>query len=300
MTDSARTEHRRDDVLGASPASEPKAIEDREEVCIEPGLSRRQYWRDIWKYRDLLYFLSWRDVAVRYKQTALGIAWALLRPGLTAAIFAFVFGRVAHLPSNGVPYILLVFTGLLPWQLFSGTLGECSNSLVNNSNLICKVYFPRLIVPLSTLGNSLIELLISLGIIGVLLGMYRFAPDWRMAFLPVFTLLALECSLGLGLWMAALNVKYRDFRYVVPFIVQCGLYISPVGFQSSIVPSKWKLLYALNPTVAIIDGFRWSLLRGRIELDWASLGLSFAVSTLLLMGGIRYFRQTERSFADVI
>ena len=270
------------------------------EVIIEAGRAERQYWSDLWHYRELLYFLSWRDLAVRYKQTALGVAWAILRPALTAAIFTVVFGRIAHLPSNNVPYVLLVFAALLPWQLFAGALGECSTSLVTNANLICKVYFPRLIVPASAIVNSLVELVISLGLTGVMMAFYGFRPDWRIVFLPVFTLLALMCSLGLGLWMAALTVKYRDFRYVVPFIVQCGLYISPVGFQSSIVPPKWRLLYSINPNVAIIDGFRWSLFRGQVSLDWTTLAIAIIAGAILLFTGIRYFRHTERSFADVI
>lgn len=270
------------------------------EIIIEPGRGFEQYWRDLWHYRELFYFLAWRDVLVRYKQTVIGIAWSVIRPILTMVVFTVVFGKLAKLPSEGVPYPILVFTAMLPWQFFSNSLSESSNSLIANANMLSKVYFPRLIIPTSAVIVSLVDFLISFIILVALMLWYRFVPDWRIVTLPFFILLALLAALGLGLWMAALNVKYRDFRYIVPFIVQFGLYISPVGFSSSIVPEKWRLLYSLNPMVGVIDGFRWAIFDGGAKLYWPGFLLSTGLTLLIFIWGIRYFRKTESTFADVI
>jgi len=270
------------------------------ELIIEAGRSESQYWKDLWRYRELFYFLAWRDILVRYKQTVIGIAWALIRPFLTMIVFTIVFGNLAKLPSEGVPYPILVFSAMLPWQFFSSSLSECSNSLISNANLISKVYFPRLIVPTSAVIVSFVDFLVSGMILLGLMAWYNFIPSWRILTLPLFILIAFTASMGVGLWLAALNVKYRDFRYIVPFIVQLGLYISPVGFSSSIVPQKWRLLYSLNPMVGVIDGFRWAILGGTAKLYWSGFSLSVGFVALLLVGGIWYFRKTERTFADVI
>jgi lipopolysaccharide transport system permease protein len=230
------------------------------ELIIEAGRTEKNYWQDIWRYRELFYFLAWRDILVRYKQTAIGIGWALIRPFLTMVVFTVVFGRLANLPSDGVPYPILVFAAMLPWQLFSTALSECSNSLIANANLLSKVYFPRLVVPTSAVVVSFVDFAISGIILVALMVWFAYVPSWRIVTLPLFTLIALAASLGVGLWMASLNVQYRDFRYIVPFLVQFGLYISPVGFSSSIVPEQWRLLYSLNPMVGVIDGFRWAIL----------------------------------------
>jgi lipopolysaccharide transport system permease protein len=270
------------------------------ELIIEAGRTEGQYWKDLWRYRELFYFLSWRDILVRYKQTAIGIAWALIRPFLTMVVFTIVFGKLAKLPSEGVPYPILVFAGMLPWQFFANALSECSNSLIGNANLIAKVYFPRLIVPASGVIVSFVDFMISGMILLGLMAWYNFVPSWRILTLPLFILIAFGASIGAGLWFAALNVEYRDFRYVVPFIVQFGLYISPVGFSSSIVPEKWRLLYSLNPMVGVIDGFRWAILGRGYTIFWPGFWLSLGLVVLLLISGIWYFRRMERTFADVI
>jgi lipopolysaccharide transport system permease protein len=277
-----------------------KTTDSRPELLIEAGRSEKQYWRDLWRYRELFYFLAWRDILVRYKQTAIGIAWALIRPFMTMVVFTVVFGNLAKLPSEGVPYPILVFSAMLPWQFFANSLSECSNSLITNSNLISKVYFPRLIVPISAIVVSFVDFMISGIILLGLMAWYNYVPSWRILTLPLFVALACAASIGAGLWLASLNVKYRDFRYIVPFIVQFGLYISPVGFSSSIVPAQWRFIYGLNPMVGVIDGFRWSILGGESKLDWQSFGLSLALVLLLLITGIAYFRKMERTFADVI
>lgn len=272
----------------------------QKELVIKAGQINRQYWLDLWNYRELVYFLAWRDILVRYKQTVIGILWALLRPFLTMLVFTIVFGSLAKLPSEGAPYPILVFAGLLPWQFFASALTESSSSLIDNSNLISKVYFPRLIVPASSIIVSLIDFLISgLILVGLMLW-YGFVPSLAVLTLPLFIILAFAAALGAGLWMAALNVKYRDFRYVVPFVVQLGLYISPVGFSSKVIPEEWRLLYSLNPMVGVIDGFRWALLGGEAKLYWPGFLLSVGLVGLLCITGIWYFRKTERSFADVI
>jgi lipopolysaccharide transport system permease protein len=270
-------------------------------VVIEAERSGRHYWRDLWRYRELFFFLAWRDILVRYKQTAIGIAWSVVRPLLTMLAFTFVFGRLANLPSEGgAPYPILVFAAMLPWQFFSLALSESSMSLVSNANLVSKIYFPRLIVPASTVMVNVVDFLISFALLLALMLGFQFVPDWKMLLVPLFLLLACVTSLGAGLWLSALTVKYRDFRYVVPFIAQFGLYISPVGFTSSIIPDEWRLLYSLNPMVGVIDGFRWALLGSHAGLYLPGVGLSVIVSLALAWGGMRYFRATERWFADVI
>jgi lipopolysaccharide transport system permease protein len=270
------------------------------ELIIEAGRTERRYWRDLWRYRELFYFLAWRDLLVRYKQTVVGVVWSLIRPFLTMVVLTLVFGKFGKMPSGGVPYGILVFCGMLPWQFFSTALSESGNSLVTNSNLISKVYFPRLVVPASSVITSFVDFLISAGFLGVLMMGYRFSPSPNYVFLPGFILLAFAASFGAGLWIAALMVKYRDFRFIVPFIVQLGLYISPVGFYSDIVPAQWRLLYSLNPMVGVIDGFRWSILGGQHAIYWPGLAPSVVGVVFLVVTGIWYFRKTERTFADII
>jgi lipopolysaccharide transport system permease protein len=277
-----------------------KTTDAKPELIIEAGRAERQYWQDLWRYRELFYFLAWRDILVRYKQTAIGIAWALIRPFLTMVVFTVVFGNLAKLPSEGVPYPILVFSAMLPWQFFANALSECSNSLIGNANLISKVYFPRLIVPISAIVVSFVDFMISGIILLGLMAYYAYVPSWRILMLPVFIAIAFAASIGAGLWLASLNVKYRDFRFIVPFIVQFGLYISPVGFSSSIVPEQYRLLYSLNPMVGVIDGFRWSILGGESKIYWPGFSLSLGLVFLLLITGIAYFRKTEKTFADVI
>jgi lipopolysaccharide transport system permease protein len=278
-----------------------KAESERFDLLIEAGRGAKNYWRDLWRYRELFYFLAWRDILVRYKQTAIGIAWALVRPFLTMLVFTFIFSRVAKLPAPGsVPYALLVFAAMLPWQFFSTALSEASNSLIGNSNLISKVYFPRLIVPAGSVITSFVDFLITLGLMAGMMVWYGFLPDWRLLTLPMFMALAFGSAFGAGLWLCALNVRYRDFRYIVPFIVQFGLYLSPVGFSSNIVPEGLRLIYALNPMVGVIDGFRWALLRGQSPLAGYALIASILVTSVLCLSGIWYFRRTEKTFADII
>ena len=270
-----------------------------QELLIEAGRAERQYWKDLWRYRELLYFLAWRDILVRYKQTVVGVTWAVIRPFLTMVVLSIVFGRLANMPSGGVPYPILVFCGMLPWQFFATAVSESSNSLIGNSSLISKVYFPRMTIPASSIVTSLVDFAVSAGLLAVLMIWYQYVPTTRVVLLPGFVLLALAAAFGMGLWISALMVNYRDFRFVVPFIVQFGLYISPVGFSSEVVPEQWRLLYALNPMVGVIDGFRWVILRD-VSLNVTSFLTSFFVISLVLATGVRYFRQTERTFADVI
>jgi len=270
-------------------------------LIIEPGRTEKNYWTGLWRYRELFLILAWRDISVRYKQTVIGVAWALLRPFLTMVVFTLIFGRLAGLPSDGnTPYALLVFAGMLPWSLFSTTLSDASNSLIGNANLISKVYFPRLIVPTATVVTAFIDFLISFSILLGLMVYYQFVPGWNMLLLPLFVILALAASLGPGLWITALNVKYRDFRYVIPFIVQIGLYVSPVGFSSNIVPAQWRLLYSLNPIVSVIDGFRWSVLGEGSVIYWPGFALSLVIVAVFLWLGVSQFRKMEKSFADLI
>ena len=275
-------------------------MQEQQELLIKPGMGALHYWKDIWRYRELFFFLAWRDILVRYKQTAIGIAWSVIRPLATMLVFTVVFGTLAKLPSNGVPYPIMVYAAMLPWQFFANSLTESSNSLIDNANLLTKVYFPRLIVPAGSVIVGLVDFFISLVILFGIMIWYQYLPDVRMLLLPLFLGLAFLASFGAGLWLSALNVKYRDFRYVVPFLVQFGLYISPVGFSSSIVPEKWRLLYFLNPMVGVIDGFRWAILGDAFPVYWPGLVLSAALTLLIFIGGLFYFRNMERSFADVI
>lgn len=270
-------------------------------LVIEAGRTERHYWRDLWRYRELFFFLAWRDILVRYKQTVIGIAWAVLRPFLTMIVFTVVFSKLAKLPSEGgAPYAIMVYAAMLPWQFFASSLSEASNSLIGNEKLISKVYFPRLIIPASSVITSFVDFLISAAILAGLMLWYQFVPGWRLLALPFFIGIAFLASMGWGLWLTALNVKYRDFRYVVPFIVQFGLYISPVGFSSTIVPDKWRLLYSLNPMVGVIDGFRWAILGGDSNLYLPGFLVSLGVVLVSVVWGVWYFRSTEKTFADVI
>jgi lipopolysaccharide transport system permease protein len=273
---------------------------ENHKLIIEAGRTEGQYWKDIWSYRGLFYFLAWRDILVRYKQTVIGIAWAVIRPFLTMIVFTIIFGKLAKFPSEGVPYPILVFAAMLPWQFFASSLSEASNSLIGNVNLISKIYFPRLIIPASSIITSFVDFLISGAILVILMVWYQFIPEWRLITLPLFIAIVFAASMGAGLWLTALNVKYRDFRYIVPFIVQFGLYISPVGFSSSVVPEKWRLLYSINPMVGVIDGFRWAILGGDVKIFWPGFLISLALVGIIFFTGIWYFRKTEKTFADVI
>src|SRR3990170_117376 len=270
-------------------------------LILEPGRTEKNYWADLWRYRELFIILAWRDISVRYKQTIIGVLWAIIRPLLTMVVFTVIFGRIAKLPSDGsAPYALMVFAAMLPWSLFSNALSESSNSLISNANLIGKVYFPRLIIPAATLVTAFIDFLISFIILIGMMIYYQFAPGWHMLLLPFFIFLALLASLGPGLWITALNVKYRDFRYIIPFVVQFGLYVSPVGFSSKVVPEQWRLLYSLNPIVGVIDGFRWCILGGNSPIYMPGFLLSLAIIALFLYLGVTHFRKMEKFFADLI
>ncbi len=271
-----------------------------QELVIEADHAERQYWKDLWRYRELFLILTWRDVAVQYKQTVVGILWAVLRPLLTMAAFTFVFAKVAKLPSEGeAPYPLMVFAAMLPWQLFATAIGSIANSLVANSNLVSKVYFPRIIVPVATMGVAVVDFVLSFALLALMMLWYRYLPPPQVLAVPPLTLLAALVALGPGLILCALNVTYRDFRIIVPFITQFGLYISPVGFSSGIVPEKWRLLYECNPMVGVIDGFRWAVL-GSMDCPVRALAISAGCAVVFLVCGISVFRKTERTFADVI
>jgi lipopolysaccharide transport system permease protein len=280
------------------------------ELIISPGRAEKNYWRDLWRYRELFYFLAWRDILVRYKQTVIGVAWAVIQPFLTTVVFTLVFNRVAKLPApDGVPYFLLVMAAQLPWQFFSTSLSSSSNSLIGNANLISKIYFPRLIIPAGSVITSFVDFLITTGLMALMMLWFRFVPDWRLLALPFFVALAFGAAFGAGLWLCALNVKYRDFRYIIPFIVQFGFFLSPVGYTSDRVPEIWlwhgfyipaRLLYSFNPMVGVIDGFRWALLRGQTALWWPGIQLSIVLTAALCLSGIWYFRKMEKTFADVI
>jgi lipopolysaccharide transport system permease protein len=273
----------------------------RQTLIIEPGLAERHYWRDLWHYRELFHVLAWRDIAVRYKQTVIGLAWAILQPFLTMVVFTVIFGKLAKMPTEGTaPYALMVFAGMLPWQFFSTSLSSASQSLIGNVNLISKVYFPRLIVPTAAVVVSFVDFLISFSILLAMMAWYQFMPGWQILTLPFFVLMAFLAALGPGLWITSLNVKYRDFRYVIPFIVSMGLYVSPVGFSSSVIPEQLRLLYSVNPVVGVIDGFRWAILGGQTNLYWPGFLMSWALITYFLWLGIRQFRRMEKSFADLI
>jgi lipopolysaccharide transport system permease protein len=269
-------------------------------VIIEPGRKALSYWADVWSYRELFQVLAWRDIAVRYKQTVIGVLWAVIRPFLTMLVFTVVFGRLAKLPSEGnAPYALLVFAGMLPWSFFSTALAEASFSLVMNANMISKIYFPRMIVPISSVVVAFVDFLVSFAMLLAMMVWFHYSPTWRIIFLPAFVVLAFFASIGPVLWIAALNVRYRDFRYLIPFMVQFGLYVSPVGFSSNVVPERWRLLYSVNPMVGVIDGFRWCLL-DKINLYWPGLVMSVMITCLLTWWGARQFRNLEKSFADTI
>lgn len=271
------------------------------QTILEPGRAEKNYWRDLWRYRELFQVLAWRDVSVRYKQTAIGAIWAVLRPFLTMVIFTFIFARLAKLPSEGsAPYALMVLAGMLPWTFFSSAFSDASNSLVGNASLIDKVYFPRLIIPTANIVVALVDFLVGFGILIAIMIWYQFSPRWQFLLLPIFVLLAFLASLGPGLWVTVLNVKYRDFRYVIPFILQLGIYVSPVGFSSQVVPENWRLLYSLNPMVCIIDGFRWCILGGQTQIYWPEFTLGLSVITLFLLLGVRQFRKMEKTLADLI
>ena len=281
--------------------AQAKAVAETPYVVLEAGRADRQYWHDFWRFRELLLILAWRDVSVRYRQTTVGIAWAFIRPFLTTVVFTVVFGHIAKVqPDNAAPYALIVIGGLLPWTLFASVLGDASNSVISNANLISKVYFPRLIVPLATVLVALIDFAVSLSILALLMLWYGVVPGWQILLLPVFVALALLASLGPAIWASAIVVKYRDFRFVVPFVLQFGLYVSPVGFPSSVVPEKWRLLYNLNPMVGIIDGFRWCIVGGDSPLYLPGFLLSLGVTAFFLWLGISTFRRIERGFADMI
>jgi lipopolysaccharide transport system permease protein len=271
----------------------------QDELIIEAGRGSLNYWGDLWRYRDLLGFLTMRDVKVRYKQTVLGVAWALIQPVVTTIIFTFVFGKLAAMSSGGVPYPLLVLAGLLPWQLFSAALSGSSASLISNANLISKVYFPRLVIPLSSLGVALLDFLVVLVLyLGVSIWFGRI-PSWHWALLPVFIAAALLLAFGAGLWFTALTVKYRDFRYIVPFVIQIGVFISPIGFSATVVPT-WRKLLDLNPMTGVIDAFRWCLLSDGQPFDVRGITCSIIISAALTLSGMWYFRKMERTFADII
>jgi lipopolysaccharide transport system permease protein len=271
------------------------------EVVIEAGRADRHYWADLWAYRELFQVLAWRDVTIRYKQTVIGVAWAVIRPLLATVIFSLLMGRVAKLPSDGgAPYPLMVFAGMLPWTFFATAFSDASASLIGNTNLVSKVYFPRLIVPTAAIVAALVDFAIGLVILAAMMLWFRFAPDWRLVFLPLFAAMAFLAALGPSLWIASVNVRYRDFRYVVPFIVQFGLYVSPVAYSAAVVPARWRLVYSLNPMAGVIDGFRWCVLGGRAALYWPGLGLGLAVIALALWLGLAQFRRLEKSFADLI
>ncbi len=271
-------------------------------LVIEPGRIEKNYWADLYRYRELFYILSWRDFKVRYKQTTIGVLWAVLRPLLTMIIFTIVFGKLAKMQTEGdVPYAIMVFAAMLPWQFFSNALTEASNSLIGNANLLSKVYFPRLIVPASSVITSFIDFLISFFLLLLLMVYYQYMPSWKILILPVYIFLSFLVAFGLGLYLTALNVKYRDFRYIIPFIVQFGLYISPVGFSSNVIPEKWKMLYYLNPMVSIIDGFRWCIIKNSTTNPLNSYAIcSFLLSVIVLIVAIRQFRKMEKTFADII
>ena len=273
------------------------------ELILKAGHADKQYWRDLWRYRELLYFLMLRDISVRYKQTVIGIAWAVIRPIVTATVLVVIFSSVAGLPSNGVPYPLLVLSGMLAWQLFSTGMNAASESLVANANLVSKIYFPRLLVPLSSIGVSLVDFMVTLPVFFVTMIYYGYPLTWKFLLVPVFILLAILAALSVGLWLCAINVKYRDFRYVLPFVIQFGLYVTPVGFSLAAVQErspKLAWLMSINPATGVIEGFRWATLGKAEGLTPMTLGISLGVTGVLLVTGIRYFRATERTFADVI
>ena len=286
-------------------------------LIIRAGAAERHYWADLWRFRELFFFLSWRDILVRYKQTVIGVMWALLRPLLTIAVFTVIFGKMAKFPAP-IPYPVFVCAGVLPWQFFATAMAEASNSLVINANMLSKIYFPRLIVPASAVIVAFVDLLISLVILGGIMAWYHVMPTWRLLTLPLFTMLGLGAAMAVGLWLSALNVKYRDFRYVIPFVVQFGFFVSPVGYSREQLHHKLGDtlfgravydLYPFNPMDGVINGFRWAIGGGAasadpnvmpITLDWNSVFISIGVVIVVMALGLRYFRATEKTFADII
>lgn len=273
---------------------------DKPETVITAKPAMHHYWLELWQFRELLLLLGWRDLIIRYKQTAIGVAWAVLRPIVTMVVFTLVFGKLANMPSKDTPYPLLVFAGMLPWMFFATTFNDVGNSIVSNGHIISKVYFPRIIIPLSALLTGLVDFALSAGVYFMIALYYGYMPGWQIIFLPLFVLLLCLIVLGCSLWVSALNVTYRDFRYIVPFVVQFGAYVSPVGFASSVVPERWQLLYAINPMVGVIDGFRWCLLGAAHEPRWESVGMAALFALIILIPGIRFFRRAENDFADAI
>jgi lipopolysaccharide transport system permease protein len=271
------------------------------QLIIEAGRAEGQYWRDLWRFRELFYVLAWRDIMVRYKQTAIGVLWAILKPLLSTVVLVLIFGHLAHMSSAGnAPYALMVFAAMMPWQFFSDSLSGASQSVVGNASLISKVYFPRLIIPAAAVVTALVDFAISFAILLAMMAWFEFWPTWRLLLLPGFILLAFFAALGPGLFLTALNVQFRDFRFVIPFILQLGTFISPVGYPSSTVHEKWRLLYSLNPMVGVIDGFRWAILGEESQIYLPGFLLSLIITAMLMWLGIWYFRRMERSFADVI
>jgi len=277
-----------------------KKLQREFDLIIQAGSTGRNYWQDIWNFRELFFFLSWRDILVRYKQTVIGISWSVIRPLLSMIVFTFVFGRLAIMPSEGVPYPILVYSAMLPWLFFSTSLTESSNSMIGNKNLVAKVYFPRMFIPMSSIMVSFVDFLISFCIFVLVMVWYKFVPGWQIVFLPLFLFIAFFTAVGAGLLFSSLNVKYRDFRYIVPFVVQFGMYISPVGFTSEVVPDKWRFVYSLNPMVGVIEGFRWAIMGGKADLYWPGLILSIVLTLILFVVGYTTFRRMERTFADFI
>jgi len=277
-----------------------KKLQREFDLIIQAGSTGRNYWQDIWNFRELFFFLSWRDILVRYKQTVIGISWSVIRPLLSMIVFTFVFGRLANMPSEGVPYPILVYSAMLPWLFFSTSLTESSNSMIGNKNLVAKVYFPRMFIPMSSIMVSFVDFLISFCIFVLVMVWYKFVPGWQIVFLPLFLFIAFFTAVGAGLLFSSLNVKYRDFRYIVPFVVQFGMYISPVGFTSEVVPDKWRFVYSLNPMVGVIEGFRWAIMGGKADLYWPGLILSIVLTLILFVVGYTTFRRMERTFADFI
>ncbi|MGH7442290.1 MAG: ABC transporter permease [bacterium] len=271
-----------------------------ERIVIEAGKTETRYWRDLWRYRELFYVMAWRDVVIRYKQAAFGVAWAVLRPLLTMAAFVFVFGRVAHLSSQGAPYPLFVLSAMLPWQLFSGAVSDGSLSLTNNANVVSKTYFPRMVLPAASVAVNLFDMTVSLLLLVALMLWYHTQPGFYLLLLPVALLPLLVLSLGCALWLSALTVRYRDFRYAVPFLVQFGLYVSPVGYGSAVVPLRYRALYELNPVAPLLEAARSCVLDLPLACSWGSLALACAVAALFLASGLWFFRRVERGFADVI
>jgi lipopolysaccharide transport system permease protein len=268
-------------------------------VISAEGSWRSLGLREAWEYRELLFFLTWRDVKVKYKQTYLGVAWAVLQPMLTMIVFTVVFGRVAKLPSHGIPYPLFTYAALLPWQLFANALAQSSNSLVTNQALLTKVYFPRMLIPAATVLAGVVDFSVACVVLFAMMFYYGIHPTARVLVLPGFVLLAVGAALAVGIWLSALNVRYRDVRYTVPFLTQFWLFASPIAYSSSVVPERYRLLYSLNPMASVVDGFRWALLGIEPAPTWSLLGGSLAIA-LLLVTGLLFFRRTETTFADVV